>query len=197
MAYDRINWKDSPDSTTPLSAANLNKMDVAIASLDSTVSQVRGEANSARIYAESANTLATENQDRLDNLDTTIAQLEGQVDKRPIYTDYTQGLIAEWNTSVFSTPTVAHFYRIGNLIFGHLVFRPMSAINGVNTIGRLLLPPQHAHSFPCAATNTETGTITSDGALLKVDGTLELRLTSTTNSKNYLFDLSFFYCTDH
>ena len=30
MAYERINWKDYPDKTTPVNANNLNKMDTAI-----------------------------------------------------------------------------------------------------------------------------------------------------------------------
>lgn len=70
-------------------------MDVAIASLDSTMSAVRSEANSARINAEQANTLATENKGRLDALDTTVEQLESQVDQCPVAIDYANRLLAD------------------------------------------------------------------------------------------------------
>lgn len=70
-------------------------MDVAIANLDSTMTQVRSEANGARLYAENADKLATENQGRLDNLDTTIEQLESQVDQCPTHTDYENSLLVD------------------------------------------------------------------------------------------------------
>lgn len=35
MAYTRVNWVDSPSTSTPINAANLNVMDAAISSLDS------------------------------------------------------------------------------------------------------------------------------------------------------------------
>lgn len=38
MAYNRINWVNEPSTATPINATNLNKMDAAIASLDSTMS---------------------------------------------------------------------------------------------------------------------------------------------------------------
>lgn len=34
MAYTRVNWSDAPDTSTPISADNLNQMDAGIASLD-------------------------------------------------------------------------------------------------------------------------------------------------------------------
>lgn len=37
MTYTRVNWQDSPDTTTPIDAANLNVMDEGIATLDAAV----------------------------------------------------------------------------------------------------------------------------------------------------------------
>lgn len=34
MSYTRVNWQDSPSTTTPISAANLNTMDAGIKDLD-------------------------------------------------------------------------------------------------------------------------------------------------------------------
>lgn len=38
MEYTRVNWKDAPDTSTPLNAANLNRMDSAIAEIAGAVS---------------------------------------------------------------------------------------------------------------------------------------------------------------
>lgn len=37
MAYDRINWENTPSTNTPLNADNLNNMDAALANLDNLI----------------------------------------------------------------------------------------------------------------------------------------------------------------
>lgn len=37
MAYDRINWENTPSTNTPLNADNLNTMDAALANLDNLI----------------------------------------------------------------------------------------------------------------------------------------------------------------
>lgn len=37
MAYTRVNWKDYPETDTPITAANLNKMDTGIKEVDTRV----------------------------------------------------------------------------------------------------------------------------------------------------------------
>ena len=45
MNYDRINWENSPSKETPLDADNLNKMDVAIDTLNREVSRTRSDVS--------------------------------------------------------------------------------------------------------------------------------------------------------
>lgn len=86
-------------------------------------------------------------------------------------------------------------------MFVHLVFRTVKGADPTDeyTIGKLAQAflPKHHHSFACAAINTDTGTITTEGATLKSDGILQLHLTKGQSASTYLFDLSFFYCVDH
>lgn len=86
-------------------------------------------------------------------------------------------------------------------MFVHLVFRTVQAVDTTDeyTVGRLeqAFLPQHHHSFACAAINTDTGTITTEGATLQSDGLLQLHLTKSQSANTYLFDLNFFYCLDH
>lgn len=69
MAYTRVNWKDAPgDKTTPLNAANLNKMDEGISQ------------NSSDITA--LNTRAGNIEDNVSELNSNLTQLE---DKTTVY----------------------------------------------------------------------------------------------------------------
>lgn len=104
-----------------------------------------------------------------------------------------------WNNSLFQSPEIVHFYKIGDLIFVHLVF---STIKDVESTGQyplctLAAPAQHEHSIACAALNISTGTITTTGATLLPSGEIQMRLVKGSASSNYKFDLNFFYCTDH
>ena len=56
MAYSRVNWVNQPSTTTPINATNLNKMDAAISSLDSTVSTKADQANGTPYWDFSSNT---------------------------------------------------------------------------------------------------------------------------------------------
>lgn len=63
--YERINWKDAPDTSTPVSAGNLNKMDYALNELDSRVvelSKYSEEAKESELNADvsEANAKASE-----------------------------------------------------------------------------------------------------------------------------------------
>lgn len=43
MAYERVNWENSPSTATPLNATNLNKMDAGIANLDEGVAALNAK----------------------------------------------------------------------------------------------------------------------------------------------------------
>ena len=86
-------------------------------------------------------------------------------------------------------------------MFVHLVFTTKKAVETTDeyTVGSIVeaFRPAHLHSFACAATNSSTGTITTEGAVLRTDGTLDVHLTKTSSASTYIFDLNFFYCLDH
>lgn len=56
MAYTRINWVNSPSTATPINAANLNKMDSAIASLDTALGTKANQTNGTPTWDFSDNT---------------------------------------------------------------------------------------------------------------------------------------------
>ena len=67
MAYDRINWENTPSTNTPLNADNLNNMDAALANLDNLIT--------------AANELITQLQGYIDllnaRIDTVVTRPEG------------------------------------------------------------------------------------------------------------------------
>lgn len=67
MAYDRINWENTPSTNTPLNADNLNTMDAALANLDNLIT--------------TANELITQLQGYIDllnaRIDTVVVRPEG------------------------------------------------------------------------------------------------------------------------
>lgn len=46
MAYTRVNWQDYPNTSTPINAANLNKMDAEIATLDTKITNIESDYTS-------------------------------------------------------------------------------------------------------------------------------------------------------
>ena len=42
MAYTRVNWQDYPNTSTPITALNLNVMDAGISALDTAVTAIQG-----------------------------------------------------------------------------------------------------------------------------------------------------------
>lgn len=46
MAYTRVNWQDYPNTSTPINAANLNKMDAGIAALDTKITNIESDYTS-------------------------------------------------------------------------------------------------------------------------------------------------------
>ena len=61
MAYKRVNWKDYPDTTTPVNATNLNQMDEGIAAVDQELTTQKETA--------------TDMQDTIDQLNTGLSEL--------------------------------------------------------------------------------------------------------------------------
>lgn len=57
MNYTRVNWKDYPETDTPLSAKNLNVMDEAIAELSSKVNEHTDILGKLFLYDTSTSTL--------------------------------------------------------------------------------------------------------------------------------------------
>lgn len=195
MAYTRVVWQNTPDKSTPLSAENLNKMDVAIANLDSTMSQVRSEANGARLYAEDANALATENQGRLDNLDTTIEQLEGQVDN--LVKDLGDNFII-FDGALEITPVMQHTVQIGPLIFVHFAFKFSPTESTTSLIGHVSYAPKHTHSFTFSSASPNAADMRSVVGRINSDKSIYIEyLKSDVPSGAYVLDVEFFYCMDH
>lgn len=66
--YSRINWVDAPNTSTPISASNLNKMDSALNEIDNRVVELAGyqeEAKASEENAKQSELLAKEYADRL------------------------------------------------------------------------------------------------------------------------------------
>lgn len=81
--YTRINYQDSPSTATPLSAANLNKMDKGIDDIDNAIEE---------IYNKRVNNVVTTNpdtflagpvgktlQDQITTLNNNLAKLNGKI----------------------------------------------------------------------------------------------------------------------
>lgn len=93
MAYDRINWENTPSHVTPLSAENLNTMDEAIDNIDEELNRVGVKAVNLEARMDTAETNITNIDEELTEQDTyakgmgtktlqhetDIAELQGQV----------------------------------------------------------------------------------------------------------------------
>lgn len=93
MAYDRINWENTPSHVTPLSAENLNTMDEAIDNIDEELNRVGVKAINLEARMDTAETNITNIDEELTEQDTyakgmgaktlqhetDIATLQGQV----------------------------------------------------------------------------------------------------------------------
>lgn len=78
-----------------------------------------------------------------------------------------------------------HFYKQGDLIFGHIVFNRTAAESstGIYTIGALSKYPQHQHMFVGACYNGTAAN--SDVCIIDTDGTVKVRFTGTTSASTY------------
>lgn len=55
MEYNRVNWKDYPDTTTKLNAENLNKMDEGIAAAKEAIDEINSNLESLSSFYVDAN----------------------------------------------------------------------------------------------------------------------------------------------
>lgn len=70
MAYDRINWENTPSHVTPLSAENLNTMDEAIDNIDEELNRVGVKAVNLEARMDTAETNITNIDEELTEQDT-------------------------------------------------------------------------------------------------------------------------------
>ncbi len=61
MLYNRINWKNLPDETTPLTAENMNKMDEGIWNIENSAEIGKTIINNGGIYTDSSTKFTGEN----------------------------------------------------------------------------------------------------------------------------------------
>lgn len=60
MEYNRVNWKDYPDTTTKLNAENLNKMDEGIAAAKAAIDEINSNLESlSSFYIDADSQLLT------------------------------------------------------------------------------------------------------------------------------------------
>ena len=95
------------------------------------------------------------------------------------------------------TVDMQHFYKVGKMVFGHIVLHRNSAVSstGIYKVGTCSKHAQHEHLFTATCFNGSTAN--NDAAILKTTGELDLRLTGTTSASTYKWDLSFFFCEEN
>jgi len=86
-------------------------------------------------------------------------------------------------------------YKLGKIIFMHIVFRRVAApaSTTIETIGRLNTHAAHNHSFIACGYNANTGNLVEESAVLRTDGDILVHFTKASATSNVTFDLCFFF----
>lgn len=91
---------------------------------------------------------------------------------------------------------VQHAYKIGKLLFIHVIFHRSSSPSETGTykIGSLSERPLHTHAFPVAGFNENTNNAVSETGAVMTNGDVYVHFTQKTSTSNVKFDLLCIYC---
>lgn len=85
MEYDRVNWEDSPSTSTPLTAENLNKMDAGIAALYTATTQLQNDVTQAQEDISQNNTALALKLDDSDGVIKTAHVTDKAITAKKLY----------------------------------------------------------------------------------------------------------------
>lgn len=138
MAYTKINWQDSPSTSTPITANNLNKMDNGIASADLGITTLNTNLNATNTRVGTLSNLNTTNKTNLvsgiNEVNTKIGSLsalttlkksnvitavnEVNAKATPITNTFTPTLRGSINPGYFTyTKREGRYYKVGDIVF--------------------------------------------------------------------------------
>ena len=148
-----------------------------------------GQQENTNIYGGSIST----NIDNITFSDLLDIQYKHTVVYEESTAEYSNLFTAESNF----TTDMQHFYKMGNLIFAHIVLHRNSAVSSTSIVkvGSLSKHAQHQHLFVATCYNGTSAN--SDAAILDTNGDLSVRMTSTTSASTYKWDLCFFFAENN
>lgn len=129
----------------------------------------------------------TQQQEAISALDAAIASKASDDDLgNNLFTPVDSSIIVD----------LQHAYKIGRLIFIHVIFHRSTAPDATATIkiGSFSKRPLHTHAFPIAGFNENTNNAVSESGAVMTNGDVYAHFTKTTATSNVKFDMLCIYC---
>lgn len=156
--YDKINWRNKPDKTTPIDATNLGKIDAALNTIDDRVVELGKKAN--------------DTDDAINELNSNLTAIK---------TDFTKQSVD--GVTFTGSNNFSHNYYVATLT---ITINVTKIISTWTTIGTVLKPPKQTVYLGDALSETESNIQILNNGSIQVRAQKESSLGLRTGSITYV-----------
>lgn len=160
MAYDRVNWEDSPSTATPITAENLNKMDSGIYSANENVGWLWEDVNALNTNTGAGKNSGYNNRSlaqRMDSAEGHISDFERRISNNEDHIKRTDPIIlAQWSNDYATSDFKSGQKEINNHDIYNYSYIEIYGFNRHGTIIMAGVIPSNNDQYPASCTLEET-----------------------------------------